>query len=179
MSTEIQRRTHQYVLSLSLAACAIGMWLILDGYTLGGAPWTIAALILVNAIAERSGVWITRTTQLSIALLPTLFAAVLFGPLAAAVVNASAMLGDPDLLARSDPERAPRLKLASYASSRFITGAAAGLVAQQFTDVTADEFGTLLIATLAAAFTAECLDMLFAALTARIRGPASRSFSRP
>ena len=170
LSTEIQRRTHQYVLGLSFAAIAIGVWLMLDGYTLGSAPWTIAALILVNAIAERSGVWITRTTQLSIALLPTLFAAILFGPLAAAVVNASAMLGDPDLLARSDPDRAPRLKLASYASSRFITGAAAGLVAQQFTEVAADKFGTLLIAALAAAFTAEGLDMLFAALTARIRG---------
>ena len=35
-------------------------------------------------VAERSGVWVTRTTQLSIALLPTLFAAVLFGPLAVA-----------------------------------------------------------------------------------------------
>ena len=67
---------------------------------------------------------------MSIALLPTLFAAVLFGPLAAGLVNASSMLGDPELFARSDPERAPRLKLASYASSRFITGAAAGLVAQ-------------------------------------------------
>ena len=51
---------------------------------------------LVNAVAERSGVWITRTTQMSIALLPTLFAAVLFGPLAAGLVNASSMLGDPD-----------------------------------------------------------------------------------
>ena len=145
-------------------------WLLLDGYTLGGAPWTIAALIIVNAVAERSGVWITRTTELSIALLPTLFAAVLFGPLAAAVVNAASMLGDPELLARSDPDRAPRLKLASYASSRFITGAAAGLVAQHFTDISSDQFGTLLIATLAAAFTAEGLDMLFAAVTARIRG---------
>ena len=68
---------------------------------------------------------------MSIALLPTLFAAVLFGPLAAGLVNAASMLGDPELFARSDPDRAPRLKLASYASSRFITGAAAGLVAQR------------------------------------------------
>ncbi len=170
MNTEIQRRTQQYVVGLTITAIAVGAWLVIDGYTLGGSPWTIAALILVNAVAERSGVWITRTTQMSIALLPTLFAAILFGPLAAAVVNASAMLGDPDLLAKSDPEKAPRLKLASYASSRFITGAAAGLVAQQFIDISSDTFGTLLIAALAAALTAEGLDMLFAAVTARIRG---------
>ena len=170
MTSDIQRRTQQYVVGLTVAALALCAWLLIAGYTLGGAPWTIAALILVNAVAERSGVWITRTTQLSIALLPTLFAAVLFGPLAAAVVNAASMLGDPELLARSDPDRAPRLKLASYASSRFITGAAAGLVAQQFTEISSDEFGVLFVATLAAAFTAELLDMLFAAVTARIRG---------
>ena len=46
--------------------------LVAAGYDLGGDPWTIVALIVVNAIAERSGVWITRTTQMSIALLPTL-----------------------------------------------------------------------------------------------------------
>ena len=107
---------------------------------------------------------------MSIALLPTLFAAVLFGPLAAGVVNAASMLGDPDLLSRSDPDRAPRQKLASYASSRFITGAIAGLVAQAILTSSSFKFGTLLVATLVAAFVAEVIDMLFAAVTARIRG---------
>ena len=55
---------------------------------------------------------------MSIALLPTLFAAVLFGPLAAGLVNAASMLGDPELFAPRDPDRAPRLKWASYTSSR-------------------------------------------------------------
>ena len=86
--------------------------------------------MLVNAIAERNGVYITRTAEMSIALLPTLFAAVLFGPLAAGLVSASSMLGDPEVLSRSDSQRAPRLKPASYGSSRFLSGAAAGLVAQ-------------------------------------------------
>jgi putative nucleotidyltransferase with HDIG domain len=140
------------------------------GYDLGGDPWTLIALVVVNAIAERSGVWITRTTQMSIALLPTLFAAVLFGPLAAGLVNASSMLGDPEVLSRSDPKRAPRLKLASYASSRFLTGAAAGLVAQRLLGLTSSQFGGLMIATLGAAFVAEGLDVLFAAVIARIRG---------
>ena len=174
MTTEIQRRTQRFVVGLSVTAGAVFVWLLLAGYDLGGDPWTIVALVIVNAAAERSGVWITRTTQLSIALLPTLFAAVLFGPLAAGIVNASSMLGDPELLSHSDPERAPRLKLANYASSRFITGAAAGLIAQRFTDVSSSQFGTLLVATLAAAFAAEVIDMLFAALTARIRGRSIR-----
>jgi len=158
------------VIGLSVSAVALCALLLLLGYDLGGAPWTIIALVVVNVAAERRDVWITRTTQLSICLLPTLFAAVLFGPLAAGLVNASSMLGDPELLARSDPERAPRLKLLSYTSSRFITGAVAGLVAQQFADVSSSQFGALLVASLAAAFAAEVLDMIFAAVTARIRG---------
>ena len=157
-------------MGLCVSAAILCAGLIVAGYDLGGAPWTIIALVLVNAIAERSGVWITRTTQMSIALLPTLFAAVLFGPLAAGLVNASSMLGDPEILTHSDPDRAPRLKLASYASSRFITGAVAGLIAQGLLGATSSLFGGLMIATVGAAFAAEVLDMLSAAVTARIRG---------
>ncbi len=53
--------------------------------------------------AERISVRLTKTHELSITLLPTLFAAVLFGPLAAAVVGGASMLGDPELsLARRE-----------------------------------------------------------------------------
>ena len=79
---------------------------------------------------------------------------------------------------RSDPDRAPRLKLASYASSRFITGAVAGLIAQRLIGVTPSQFGGLLVATLAAALVAEVLDMLFASVTARIRGSSIRGLLR-
>ena len=165
-------------MGLSIAAIVFGVGLLPAGYKLGDDPWTIVALVVMNAAAERNGVWLTRTTQMSIALLPTLFAAVLFGPLAAGLVNASSMLGDPDLLSRSDPDRAPRLKLASYASSRFITGAVAGLIAQRLIGVTPSQFGGLLVATLAAALVAEVLDMLFASVTARIRGRSIRGLLR-
>ena len=178
MTTEIQRRTQLYVMGLSIAALALCVGLLLAGYDLGGDPWTIVALIVVNAAAERSSVWLTRTTQMSIALLPTLFAAVLFGPLAAGLVNASSMLGDPELFTSSDPDRAPRLKLASYASARFITGAVAGLIAQNLIGVTRSQFGGLLIATLAAAVVAETVDMLFASVTARIRGRSIKGVLR-
>ena len=170
MSTTIQVRTQRYVQAVSAFAVVFGCWLVLDGYDLGDSLWAVIALVVINAVAERSGVWLTRTTQMSIALLPTLFAAVLFGPLAAGVINAASMLGDPDLLSRPDPDRAPRQKLASYASSRFITGAIAGLVAQAILTSSSFKFGTLLVATLVAAFVAEVIDMLFAAVTARIRG---------
>ena len=169
MSDATQHNTRVYVTVLSTAAvlCAVG--LLVGGYDLGN-TWTVLALAVVNAIAERSGVWVTRTTQMSIALLPTLFAAVLFGPLAGAAVNAASMLGDPELLAPRDPERAPRLKWATYTSARFITGAVAGFSAAHVLSVTSTGFGGLLTATLVAAVIAEVLDMLFAAGTSRVRG---------
>lgn len=178
MTNEIQRRTQLYVVGLSVSAVLVCLGLIVAGYDFGGAPYTVIVLVVVNAIAERSGVWLTRTTQMSIALLPTLFAAVLFGPLAAGLVNASSMLGDPELLTHSDPDRAPRLKLASYASSRFITGVAAGLIAQALLGTTSSLFGGLMVATIGAAFAAEVLDMLFAAVTARVRGRSIRGLLR-
>jgi len=169
VTTAIQRNTQIYVIGLTGAAIAMGVGLVAAGHGVGADPWTVVALILVNAIAERSGVYITRTAQMSISLLPTLFAAVLFGPLAAGLVNASSMLGDPEILSRSDPMRAPRLKLASYASSRFDEGAAAGLIAQLLLGRTASEFGGLLIASFAAALVVELLDTIFVAIIGRIR----------
>ena len=177
MSDATQRNTRVYVLILSCAAVSCAIALVAAGYDLGDA-WTVLALAIVNAVAERSGVWVTRTTQLSIALLPTLFAAVLFGPLAGAVVNAASMLGDPELLAPSDPERAPRLKWATYTSTRFITGAVAGLVAAEVLAATNTGFGGLLTATLISAVVAELLDMASAAGTSRVRGRSMSSVFR-
>lgn len=169
MTDTTQRNTRVYVAVLTTTAVACAAILTARGYGLGD-MWTVLALAAVNAIAERSGVWLTRTTQMSIALLPTLFAAVLFGPLAAAVVNAASMLGDSELLAPRDPERAPRLKWATYTSSRFLTGAAAGLVAEEVLAGTNTGFGGLIAATLISAVVAEGLDVGFAAGTGRIRG---------
>jgi putative nucleotidyltransferase with HDIG domain len=167
------RSTRIYASCLSIAAVATAIVLLAAGYELED-PWTVLALAVVNAVAERSSVWVTRTTQLSISLLPTLFAAVLFGPLAGAVVNAASMLGDPELFGPRDPDRAPRLKWATYTSSRFITGAVAGLVAQEVLEATNTRFGGLLAATLIAALVAECLDIASSAGAARARGRPSR-----
>jgi putative nucleotidyltransferase with HDIG domain len=173
VSAATHRNTRIYVSVLSTAAVATAVVLLAFGYGLGD-PWTVLALAVVNVVAERSSVWVTRTTQMSISLLPTLFAAVLFGPLAGAVVNASSMLGDPELFGPRDPERAPRLKWATYTSSRFITGAVAGLVAAQVLEATNTRFGGLLAATLISALVAECLDIASSAGAARVRGRSSR-----
>jgi HD-GYP domain-containing protein (c-di-GMP phosphodiesterase class II) len=158
-----------YVGAVSMGALFTATALIAAGYTLE-APATVLALAIVAAIAERSSVRLTRTTEQSISVLPTLFAAVLFGPLAAAVVGGASMLGDPELISRRDPERAPRLKWAAYTSTRFIGGAATGLAAQATVSLVPSEFGGLIAATLVGAVVSELLEVAFAAITAAVRG---------
>ena len=172
MGRHPQRRTLVYVTALIVAAVLTAAALLVAGYDLES-PGTVLALALAAAIAERISVrfavarrGLTSTEEQSLHLLPTLFAAVLFGPLAAAVVGAASMLGDPELVARRDRDRAPRLKWATYTSTRFIGGAAMGLAAQATLAAVPSEFGGLVAASLVGAVVGEVLDVLFAALTA-------------
>jgi putative nucleotidyltransferase with HDIG domain len=156
-------------MSLVAAATLLCSVLLTAGYSVQ-APWTLLALVTAAALAERAGVRVTKTWEHSISLVPTLLAAVLFGPLEAAIVGAASMLGDPDLISRRDPDRAPRLKWATYTSTRFIGGAAMGLSAQTTLDLVGSGLGGLIAATLVGALVGETLDVLFAAITGRVRG---------
>ncbi len=104
-----------YVASLAIGAAGISLALLFAGYDLS-TPWGVVALAGVAALAERAGVRLNATTEASISLLPTVFAAVLFGPLAAMVVGAASMLGD---------SYRPYTRWLAYTSSRAITAAAA------------------------------------------------------
>ncbi len=179
-----QRRTLAYVSALIVAALATAGGTVAAGYTLES-PITVLALAVAAAVAERISVrfavaqrGLAQTEEQSIHLLPTLFAAVLFGPLAAALVGAASMLGDPELIARRDADRAPRLKWATYTSTRFISGAAMGLVAQVTLAAVPSEFGELVAASLVGALIGEVLDVCFAALTASVRGRPIRDVIR-
>jgi putative nucleotidyltransferase with HDIG domain len=176
VSSHPQRRTLVYVMALVAAAVVTASGLLIAGFDVES-PVTVLALAVAGAVAERISVrfavsrrGLTSTEEQSLHLLPTLFAAVLFGPLAAAVVGAASMLGDPELVAPRDPDRAPRLKWATYTSTRLMSGAAMGLVAQATIEAVPSEFGGLVAASLLGAVLGEALDVLFAALTAGVRG---------
>jgi len=158
-----------YVISLVTAALATAATLLLAGYALE-APVTVLALAAAAAVAERSSVRLTKTTELSISAVPMLFAAVLINPLAAGFVGAASMLGDPELISRRNRERAPRLKWATYSSIRFITGGVTGLAVQATIAFVPSQFGGLIAATLVGAFVGEVLDAAFVVLTAAVRG---------
>jgi HD superfamily phosphohydrolase YqeK len=148
-----------YAAILAVGVAVVGTALAASDYVLGP-PWVLAAIALVGAIAERQRIQLTSRTELSISLLPTLFAAVVFGPVAAMVVAVAAMLGD---------FRRPWMKSLVYTLSEALTGAATGLVALYASGLVENRLGAIATATVAAAITAQSLDLFFACVTMRIR----------
>jgi putative nucleotidyltransferase with HDIG domain len=151
--------------------------LALTGHSTGEL-WATLALAAVAAIAERSSVKLTNTTEVSISLVPTVFAAVLFGPLAAMLVGASSMLGD----VRRGSTDYPYLKWATYTSTRALTAGIVGIVAAAVRDVSPSDVAGIALAATLGAFLAEALDVGFAALTRALRrnggiGPFVRAFA--
>jgi len=166
-----------YVVALAVAAVVVAFGLFLSGYTLE-APFTVLALAVAAAATERVSVRLSQTLELSISGIPAVFAAVLFGPLAAGLVGSASMLGDPELISRGGSDRAPRLKWATYSSTRFITGAASGLAAQATMALVPSQFGGLVAATLVATVVRELVDVGFAVLTSAVRGKSPSHTAR-
>ena len=130
-----------------------------------GQPLTVGILAIAALVAQRSRVRVASGVEQSLALLPTLCAAVLFGSLAALIVGAASMLVEL---------RAPYLKWSVYSCTRALNGAAMGAVASASGAITVSPVGGIAVAAVLAAFTAEIGDVLFAALTYRVRGNPMR-----
>jgi hypothetical protein len=131
-----------------------------------GSWWVVFLLAVVAAIAERGSVQMSSTMDLeeSISLLPTLFAAVLLGPLAGLIVASASMLGD---------FRKPYLRSVVYTATRGLNGGITGLIALAVADVASSQLGSIVAATLAGAIAAQLLDIAFACLTVWLRGTTS------
>lgn len=157
--SEAPGRIRTYVIGLVAAAAAAAALCVSLRIGLGN-PWSVAALAIVAGVAERGSVRLTKTTEESISLLPTLFAAVLFGPLAAGLVGAASMLGD---------FRSPFLRWVVYTSTRVVTGVVVGGLALLAQHLAGEGLGGIAIATAVSAAVAEGLDALFAAITHRLR----------
>ncbi len=90
-----------------------------------------------------------------------LFAAVLFGPLAALIVASASMLGD---------FTRPYLRWAIYTSSRAITAAIVGAVALTTSGTIENRSVAIAVSTIVAAVVAQALDGFFASITVYLRG---------
>ena len=149
-----------YAAAMGLAALGMGLLLAELGYRLSD-PWAVAALATAAAAAERSTVRLSANVEISIGLLPTLFAAVVFGPCEAMLVGAASMIADL---------KAPYLRWIIYTSSRSLTGAITGLVAVALEARISTPALAFAVATVAGALASEGLDLFFNSLTLYLRG---------
>jgi putative nucleotidyltransferase with HDIG domain len=157
-----------YVAVLVFATIGTIIWLV-GSWSLDAPLAMVISLVVLAIVAERGAISINRTTQVSISLLPTLFAAVVSGPIAAMIVGAASMLG----------EVRPPMRWAVYTCSRGISAALTGVVAVWASGIATSTVGSVSIATVFGAVTLQSLDLSFAAATAWVRRSGSpRDFFR-
>jgi putative nucleotidyltransferase with HDIG domain len=166
--SDVELRSRLYVFALWGLAIGVTGLLVETGFTLGD-PYVVALLALVAAVAERGRVELSSELSHSISLVPTLFAAVLCGPLAAVVVAAASFLVE---------FRPPYLRWASYTATRALTAALTGLVAVTVHATISSRFGGVAVAALIAAVLSQSLDTAFLSVALRLRRrvPISSTF---
>ena len=144
---------------LGSLAVGIAAALIVNSVSMGP-PLVVLGLAVAAAFAERGSVKLSSTVDESISALPMLFAAVLFGPLAAMIVAAASMLGD---------FTRPYLRWGIYTSSRAITASIVGGVALAVSRTIENRSVAIAVSTIVAAVVAQALDVFFASMTVYLR----------
>jgi putative nucleotidyltransferase with HDIG domain len=124
--------------------------------------WALALLSGVALLAERQPVRITRNTEITVAVLPILFAAVVYGPLDAMLIGAVGVVAD---------FRAPYLRWLVWTAMRSLAAGLAGLAALGFDH--ASSAGQLLAAVAAAALTEAVVDSVIGGTIVALRGTGS------
>jgi putative nucleotidyltransferase with HDIG domain len=148
-----------YVVAVVATASSVIVGLLAAGQGVGSIP-AVIGLALVAAYGERGRITLRGNLTVSISLLPAIFAAVLFGPLAAMVVFGASAVG----------LSFPIVGRVTYSASRALTGAlAAGAVTGVMSLMNAGTGETVVAAT-TAALVAELADAGFASLTYWLRG---------
>jgi putative nucleotidyltransferase with HDIG domain len=126
--------------------------------------WPLPAIAVLAIVAERQTVRLAANLQLSVVFLPLLFAAVVFGPFAAALIGAITVL--PDF-------GRPFTRWVVWTGNRTIVGGLAGVAAHQVMQSGGNSFARILAATSAAAVVDFGLDFLLNGTTLVLRGTGS------
>lgn len=136
-------------------------------------PWlTVLGLCALTFAAERQGVRLSSCVEISVSFLPLVFAAALFGPLAAMLVGAAGMLSQFPLRRQAGVEQ-PYLRWLVWTSTRALVAASAGFGALAAAGPGAHTYLRLLLATAAAASCEAVSDFALGVLTALVRRRAS------
>lgn len=160
--SDLTARVAAYLVVLVLAAAGVACALVLTGETVGSWP-AVVGLAAVAAFGERAGVTLQSELNVSISLLPAVFAAVLFGPLAGMIVFGASVVG----------LSYPPAGRVTYLASRSLTGALAAGAAAAVGDRVSEGVGRVIVASIAAALVAEVFDAIFASITFSLRGYGS------
>lgn len=152
-----------YGLALAALACGVVASLFAFGARVEAPVWELGVLIAVAVVAERQPVRITSNTEITVSVLPLLFAAVVYGPLEAAIVGAFGLTADL---------RAPYVRWLIWTATRTLAGAFAGLAVLALLP-TERTVGQLVLAVVAAASVEALVDSVLGAVTVALRGTGS------
>ena len=156
------RRLAAYAIGLAVAAGILAAACALFYSGVSAPVWVLALLAGVALLAERQPVRITRNVEITVAVLPMLFAAVVYGPVDAMVVGAVGVMAD---------FRAPYLRWLVWTAMRSLAGGFAGLAALGFDH--GGSAGQLLAAVAAAALTDAVVDSVLGGTIVALRGTGS------
>jgi putative nucleotidyltransferase with HDIG domain len=158
-----------YAVGIATLATALVAGLLIAGIRLEGPVWELSVLVAVAIVAERQPVRITSHTEITVSVLPMLFAAVVYGPLDAVLVGALGLVAD---------FRQPYTRWLIWTSARVLAGGLASLAVLQLLP-SSPTVSELAIAVVAAAVVETTVDSLCNATTVVLRGTGScREFIR-
>jgi len=133
------------------------------GLRLEGPLWQLAILAAVALVAERQPVRIAANTEITVAVLPMLFAAVVYGPIDAIAVGTLGLLAD---------FRSPHIRWLIWTAMRTIGGGLAGLAVLALLPVE-PTVGELILAVVCAATIEALVDASLGGVTVALRGTGS------
>jgi putative nucleotidyltransferase with HDIG domain len=164
-STKREAALLGWIVSLGFAAVAMCVALVLSGWGLGN-PIPLAVLAVLAVGAEHESIRLRPGVEVSVASILCVFAAVVFGPLAAIIVGAAGLLAD---LPRRDVAQ-PILRWMNWTAVRVFAAGGAGLAAAAVLSAGTDAFWGLLAAVAAAFFVETVVDVTIAPIAPAIRG---------
>jgi putative nucleotidyltransferase with HDIG domain len=163
-----ERLLELWVLTLALSAVGLCVGLVSAGYRIHQ-PTAVAVLAALAFAAEYGTIRLSPSVEMTIASLVCVFAAVVLGPLAGAVVAAAGLLRD---LPRRDTAQ-PILRWASWTSKGVLATVAAGLTAALVLSHSGKGFVGLLLAVSAAFVVETTVGDALALVAPAIRGSSS------
>jgi putative nucleotidyltransferase with HDIG domain len=152
-----------YGLVLTTVVLSLVAALLAGGVRLDGPLWQLAILAAVALVAERQPVRITPNTEITFAVLPMLFAAVVYGPLEAMAVGALGLLVD---------FRPPHVRWLIWTAMRTLAGGLAGIAVIALLPLE-PTVGELILAVVVAALIEALVDSGLGAVTVAVRGTGS------